>query len=268
MKELKVKWASEHKPTSIPYHYDAPLFSLLGKKENDEYSQVSAWHTCRETFSNEVGRISGGRDFPISSLQRQLQAKSTTRHLSLLVCYTNTKEDIRTESTELWMKESLRIVNIFEQYLGWSRSSLYEVDRRTYPIQKCTIFAFTSSAKWLRCPQLLSLYMLLLRLGRATDYVKDNLCGIDDINRLENVYHPIMHISRTQVQKDVKTFVRIAPELKCILDNATKLFFFRNIRLGYKENPGTFGITRLVNGQADPELKARFERLIKRKVNK
>lgn len=85
------------------------------------------------------------------------------------------------------MKNSLRIANIVEKELGWTKTKLYKGDLipatgdKRFPkmdkdtdeaLERTAIYMFIGSKKYMFAPHMLSLYLLFLRLGMNANYAK------------------------------------------------------------------------------------------------
>lgn len=262
MKTIQVKWNAVSSTTSSnPYYSPNPQFGWFGKKVGDHYLQASSWHGCRETLVSMVRRLHTATTVPTSF------TKIVTGSLRILVKFKSKGKDnapgFKTSENEVtkWMKESVRMVNIFEKYMGWPLTRLSRVSDQTICNKKLSsfrtiIFGLEGSGKWMRSPQLLSLYLLIIRLGRFHGCTKEAFKKIGDLIELSKV------ISATkkegQANDDAKFLRGIRPLLLTILDNRKTLFFRRSAKEHFTNNLGNYGITKLVNGTADKYLIDRF----------
>ena len=270
MKTIQIKWKSTCSPlTNCMYYTPNPQFSWFGVKDGDYYKQVTGWHGCRETFSNEVRRKLG---INYSSVQHP---DMTLKYLRILVLGKSEKGASKAKfaknlaNQNKWMKEGVRMVNILERKLGWSLSRLYKVEDKTLSgkylsNEKIYIHALTGSAKWMRAPQLLSLYLLFIRLGRF----HENTGVFTKFSDLGNLVKSLDKVPGKEGQgsRDVGYLRRIVKYLETILENRQELFFNRTIDQIYRHNDGMNGINSLVSGDADPTMKSSWLKIKRAKT--
>lgn len=266
MKEIQIRWNQCNSPLSSgPYYTPNPAFAWFGQKERDAYHAVTGWHGCRETFVGEYKR-----KFGVSGYTKGYE-KMTTRYLRVLVKFKSEKQRgqtgfrSRVRVTNRWMKESVRMLNIIEKYLGWSLTKLYRVKDKMLGGKKISnecvvVYALTGSSKWLRAPQLMSLYLLFVRLGRFGESTRV-FKSMDDLNAL---YKSIKDSrSDGQGSQDRDYFYKIKGKLKLALDNRKKLFFTRPMAKLYTANNGWHGINNLLaKKDADQNTKKRWNEIL------
>jgi hypothetical protein len=274
MKTIQIKWDNNQSPMAAsPYYSPNPAFAWFGKKQGDAYLQITGWHGCRETFANELRHVLVNQPAQIV----HPYTKMTTRQLRILVKFKSEKQKkaagfkTREGQVTKWMKESVRMVNIFEKYMGWPLTRLSRVSNQTLGKKKLStyytvVFAIQGSAKWLRAPQLLSLYLLIIRLGRFYTVTKKAFKSMDDLNELSKAIS--VRSQEGQANGDAKFFRGIKPHLLTVLDNRQTLFFYRTAREHFHYNDGFTGITKLVNGTADTDLVNRFNEAKRRSKEK
>jgi hypothetical protein len=251
---VTIKWTQQHHP-SRSYPGDGLLFCWLGTPRNKTYQQSSTWHGCRETFTGELKRQVTG------TAKEVVNNKIDTRRLRIAVMrrskVVNKSDSEKKDAFDTnWMCEAMRILNLFEKKLGWSLTSVAKVKGHSVHTDGSNIFVFAASCKWLRSPQLLSLYLLLLRLCRNKSFKKMN--NFDD---LPKVYDELLVIAGSN--EDAKHFVLVYKYLHTILENCDELFFQRTIKTAYTLNQANYGITSMICGIADPTTINRFEKLKK-----
>jgi hypothetical protein len=142
---------------------------------------------------------------------------------------------------------SQKLVNHWEKRHGWLLTKLYEVDTEG-DIQSGLYMAIGSS-KWQRTPHYLSLYMLMLRLGRSG--LKDGPWETPTaiMNRLNTFARgntiDSMHVQNTITKWDVF----LANQSKLVGKKSMKDMFSRN-RLAHHSSGRCEGITTLCNGSS------------------
>ena len=222
--------------------------------KNKFYKQATSWHSCRETFCDELRKWAyrgGGYNNNIN-----------TKRLRIAVLKKHPKQNMSSadyaaarRNNERWMKESIRLVNVLEKHVGWGLTTISKVENKgpgnkRLSDERTTIWLLTGSAKWMRSPQLLSLYMLVLRLGRfyKTTKVYKNF---DDLKKLEVALRAIISSIKGQGNSDIAWFIKTFEDWGTVLDNHRKLFFKNSLTDNFKLNEGVNGISELVRGHAD-----------------
>jgi hypothetical protein len=270
MKTIQIKWQSNYSPiTSCPYYTPNPQFSWFGVKKGAYYKQVTGWHGCRETFSNEIRRKLG------VNYSSGHNPDMTFKYLRILVLGKSEKGASKAKfnkglaNQNKWMKEGVRMVNILERKLGWSLTRLYKVEDKTLSgkflsNEKIYIHALAGSAKWMRAPQLLSLYLLFIRLGRF----HENTGVFTKFSDLSKLVNSLKNVPGREGQgaRDVDYLKRIEKYLEAILDNRQALFFNRTLRQIHGRNDGMNGINKLVSGEADPAMKSTWLKIKRAKT--
>ena len=142
--------------------------------------QASKFHYCRENLVCEIA------DFFRSSPYRQKQKnRIDVRKMRLLVlapwynhhchAYYNKKYEKalkeEREKTERSMQIGLKLVNHFEKMAKWPLTQLYRATYRYLP-EYSFMYLFIGSSRWMRSPHMVSLFVLLVRLGRIRDFEK------------------------------------------------------------------------------------------------
>jgi len=165
MAVVKIKWTNS--PSSM-YAANAPNFAWVSRAEGGERRQVSEFMTCRETF--------------IDRLRKQIESNNVVvpkNRVAFLVgraisydCTKITKERFQKRFYED-MRRAVRIANILEAHVGWTRTRMFATNG-TPTRRNAAAYLITGSAKWMRSPHLLSLYALIMRMGRFEAYDNAN----------------------------------------------------------------------------------------------
>jgi len=248
----KINWISGYNPKHC-YTSDSILFSWLTTPKKNVFLQVSNWHSCRETFVSEIPRALGvkkwrySRKLDLRRMRFAVIRKYTTK-------VTNFKKHI--DYDVKWMKNAKRILNLFEKYLGWGLTTVYRVDPECVGEDaNANVFVFSGSVKWMRSPQLMSLYLLILRLSRH--YHFQNIKSMDDFDKW-------MKKNVNRVDTDTMYLKAVYPYLFSILDNVKYLFFERSMKKNFTKQTGNHGINNMIKGIADDATIVRFNKIKKR----
>ena len=160
------------------------------------------------------------------------------------------------------MKNSLKIINIIEKSQGWSLSRLLKASNKSLLEAHCNVYIFTGSVKWLQAPQLLSLYLLIVRLGRF----KSEFKGFKKIADLETVYERVYSTCYNDFnKKDVSWFNKSWKWWSVMMDNHKELFFKRKLSTNYCLNHSSNGINDLIRGGGDDVMQRRWQKIIGKK---
>lgn len=237
-----------------PYASDTPYFAWA-KIVNGVYTQQCGWHACRETFTYDLvdSKFFGGTIFFMA--HRPPLPKSKTKDAGKL--------------TLAWTKSSLKLVHVIEKKLGWSltRVKRVEVGKSS---SKIAAYVYTASAKWKRAPQLMSLYLLLLRSARLKELSNINSykafeAGLDRIKTTIDKYNRLSFRAkaakgrpyRGQFMRDAKWLSLVKPQLGLLLDNVNTLFFARQAKVNYQDSLSSYGVNKLLSAKpaANPAVK-------------
>lgn len=277
MKMAKANWISKPK-SSLYYTSTAPSFSWA-KLNEGIYKQQGGWHTCRETFSEDL------TDWIKQSRKSKLSPRSTTM---FMIYRTEHGEKLKRKKGEYqklvdsWAKVSLKLVHAVEKKLGWALSRAKRLpaeDTSTYVAGH----VFTGSLKWKASPQLLSLYMLLLRAGtfkemsevgnyeelleamRAIRSEVNNHEAKMKAYRDEKGKHPGKRPYNARQWADAKHMLRLLPNMDLLLDNFDKLFFSQPVIDNYKVAAGHHGINGMIGGSggAPPRIRKLWKEIKK-----
>jgi len=163
MDEVKINWhcpGVQGWPPSTTYNNYRPQFSWASSLYKGEATQLTCWHGCRETFTSEVRRCFN------PAVRHNWKAKKDidTRRTRVLVLFK--KPDMKSrpslhKEAETQIKEAVRVLNIIERHMKWPKSKAFRVKDDS---KESSCFLLTGSGKWMISPQLVSLYLLIVRL--------------------------------------------------------------------------------------------------------
>jgi hypothetical protein len=273
-----IEWSSKQSPEAVIYANDSVKFAWLSKPTEDgKYKIATNWHSCRETFIYELYRISKN-DKDASKLidLRRTRVAVVRKHGILKIDgkvalpKNDGTDDGKTideyyDGDIKWMKASLRILNIIEKTQGWGLSQL----KLATDIDYCratgaALFVFNSSVKWMRSPQLLSLYLLIIRLGRF----HGEFSNFEGFNDLKKIYKKISTIKITEHSGNVdrQFFMRSFKMWELMLDNHRNLFFKKSLLKNHLDNRSSWGIDELEKLNATKEIKELWSELKKQEA--
>ena len=243
-------------------------FRWLDKMSGGAYQILDVWHECRETFAARFKVVYDERYNLSSNIDKGTLRYMDRRKLRLLVhIHTNEKKVL--DAFEGEIKNAKRIINAFEKYLGWSLTTVREAKDKDGFYGKSSTkmkgndralgYVLAASSKWMRSPQLISLYLLLIRLGRLKGYVED----FKDFSDLHKIVKKIKgkettgrtfadrirrELDNYQTGSDAYYLCSIYKKLPLMLDNVNEVFFKSTRANNFRENVWNWGITLLLNG--------------------
>jgi hypothetical protein len=171
-----------------------------------------------------------------------------------------------------WMLRAVKTLNVIEKYLGWSLSTVLKdtSEEVTDKTVRANVYVFNASAKWLRAPQLMSLYLLIIRLSatkalyRATSVTE----LMEKLSKLD--YDKLVGNEKVDFREEDDTYAQgLSYYLQPLLDHVGELFFKRNIYKNYKEQNGCCGVNGLLENKTfggDEYIKRKFAELVNSKV--
>jgi hypothetical protein len=284
--ELFGKSYGQSQKLNIHAQYTGPAYKFrwLDKMSGGAYQVLDVWHECRETFSARFKVVYDERyNFSSSSDKGTLRYMDRRKFRVLVHVYSSEKKTL--DDFEGDIKTAKRIVNIFEKYLGWSLTTVREAkDKEGFYGKSSTKmkgnnralgYVFVASSKWMRSPQLISLYLLLIRLGRLKDYLKD-FKAFSDLHKVvekikgkdsNSAYADRIRreLGDYQTGNDASYLCRMHEKLPLILDNVKEVFFKSTRAKNFRENAWNWGITSLLNSdRASKDIISRWKDIEKK----
>jgi len=244
--------------------YSFSLFSVV----DGVNKQFGGWHGCRETLANVL--CAYHRE-PKKWIYDVLPSLRATR---LIVASRTAKVNYEEQAAEMkkQMIQALKALNVFEKGLGWSLSKLAVVSNEDLPEKGLSCYAFTGSVRWSRSTQLLSLYLLIIRLCRLPELFAD-FKSVDDLNSINRSFSSLLKENRTMYNKyatDFSYLGTIIPSISLILKNVDRLFFANTMKENLSSSQSYHGISSLVRFAAKPALLKTYRELLEemKKVDK
>lgn len=257
MKSVNVSWRTNSNPKSCIY--PGSVFSFAwAKRTLGKVEQVSPWHTCRETFGSEYIRY---------HKKHLTTNKLDTRKTRILLAIKHEGKMLATRINEddVERKRSLRILHVVEGALGWSLSQLHKVaDAKTLDDNNMTCYLFEGSAKWIQSLPLMSLYALMLRLGRLNESVmfksmEDWKAFVSAVQKNKRNY------GARQESSDCIKLIEIGKHVPTVLKHVDDLFFFRKAAENFKECTSSIqGIQQFVTNHCGEEFMKRWAKAKKK----
>lgn len=140
--------------------YSGFSFGLADVNEK-EVEAFGGFHTCREGL---LSKISSDTD-NINTDKAYMLLKWEAGSKNALEAEDITKNNL---SNQKWIETSLKLLHLYEKIAGWPLTKMYRV--KTDNGDNTKLYYCISSRRWIKAPYLMSLYVLLVRIGRF-DYL-------------------------------------------------------------------------------------------------
>jgi hypothetical protein len=241
--------------TDTDTYDDSYYFSFCSSRNK----QISSQHSCRECVIQVLV------EHHCESVYGKMK-NFDPRWTRILVSKMNF--DLDRDIVRKDMLRSLKILHHFEDLAGWTKSNVYVVGDYS------EFYLFRGDPKWQRSPYTLSLYLLLIRLGRFDEFDRFNThVGFTKAwnvvyrkrtkEALYDTEHPL-HDCRFLNRKTLKRSVFLLKYFPKVFGDRPSREFFAAV---YRKNVGYFGegihdLCRLKI--ADKKLERSFRKLCKR----
>ena len=253
MKEVRINWLNDHKPEAPHYVLSKPEVALLNWTGPGTFEQVAGFYGCREFFTEDLINY-----FKDPGKWRKPKPNFKRLRTCWMLNYSNdssvtTKLRFK-KNFESKMQNSVRLLHIFERHLGWSLSKVFAAGPQNYMkknrMQACVL---SSSIKWARSTQLLSLYLLIARAAHSKNFFK-NFKSMDDFKAV---------FSKSSEVHDILLLKKMKWHIPVILKHHNKLFFDRPMKEHYKKSSYTQGISSFTqnNPKCHSALKEKWIRI-------
>ncbi len=235
-------------------------FAACSEIKEGSVKQLCSFHTCREAYIGEVMNLINGENGNGEGYSTRKTTLMIWQHIG-----DNNKNKLPSfaegkpleEHTTIALKAGIQIVNRFADEGGWLKSKLYRV--KLPKSTKSIVHVIEGSRWWSTAPQTLSLYLLLIRLGRRPEL------------RKIKINTPIKEVVKTlkKMSKDGKdSYHIIKPELwPMLIRNRSDIYKNRKFSTNFSRVSGeTDGLRCLTLGECgDTIIQKRFDKLKKDK---
>jgi len=215
MKELKVIWTSEYGLRQNTEYASDYRFCLLERVRNGVVAQITDLVFCREVFIEDLYDLVD--DGEVGFLNKPIMvcvSKDNRSNVSDPVYKATSREIIKQ------LTSAVRALNVMEKHLGWKLSTLYKC--KSPALRKNDTHAFTvvGSKRWLKSSALISIYLLMLRLGKFGVA----LSKIKKVSDLEKCAEFL--VDNHGKSSDTKLFLESYKYWRLVLENYRKLFCY------------------------------------------
>lgn len=217
--------------------YNTYLFAWVNKNIDNVVNQVGGWHFCRELLISEIHRylrLNGYLIWPYS-----LEIDFT----QLKLCVRIRQSSTNLVELEKNFDEIVRVLNIFENKYNWPTTEILKF--RDLENTSLNVI-FLGPKEWLVAPQILSLFLFIVRLVGNQRKIFEEFKNVEDLKKIATLFHK--NCCRTE---DVKSFLDIYHAWPAVFNNYDILFntegsFEKSLIHNYTENTHFNGIHNLI----------------------
>jgi len=236
----------EHMEKTDPYASTQFRFSPCSKIVKGATEQLTTLIGCREGYIGSIRRHYNG----------ELLMPGYSTEKTTLLAYANPGSS--TKQYEAWSKNtiaaSLALVNHFEREYGWYLSKAFKAKLDVK--SKGIVYIFQGSRWWSTAPMTVSLYLLLIRLGRRAD-----------VQALGNKFSTDVLVKTLIKNADKQSmtdgyYLKNVEKWPVLLKNRAKIFKSRKFETNFNSAGSSDGIFRLTRDETgDSVVQKRFNDL-------
>jgi len=254
MKEVKLLQhnRNNHYAHNVTNERTGLSFAWIGKSDKSgEFQVLSELAYCREIFISSLWRRIIQIEESYSNLLYNPKISvneiiPATRVRVMVRCVSQRNTD-----SDEFPTRAKRVLNIFEKYLGWRPTTISKskdsIDHLIFNEYKKKIqaheYLFEFSKKWTRSPELLSFYLLIVKLCQFNMW--DNFNNLVDIPSVVSKAKVIPTHESELKRCFVKTYKFWLP----VLDRVDELFMRQSTLKNFEFYDNTYGFHRFVFGQ-------------------
>jgi len=219
------------------YNKDAMLFAWA-RKYKDKINIITTFEKCREEFTDqfmeclERDRLDSKSYKGIHTTNRRIN-KERTQFVILIDKYNCRKR----------IESAMNILNIIEEHYGWEKTNAYYVKSKSTTTSMNTIIFFDGCIKRIKSPHMISLLTLIIRSGKADNFVKQKTFKslIGNIKKISNDLHIDIKLDGTYTpyKKDIINLCCLLRYTKVLMGDYNNLF--RGFNKRYFCDEGEYG---------------------------
>ena len=249
------------------YGFNNVKFAICTPPKDRLVDSITQFHGCREEVVKKIRAELSRKKPRIDQKKTRLlmYGRHTIDPRKGREAYN--EEHCKAEGADFYRKAlvGLALVNYLEKEHNWAPTKLYKIDPE-YNLQD-SIYMFVGSPKWQKSPHYLSLYMLMLRLG------KSGITMVTDEKRRTAAYMAgKLATYSTSGKYDSSHIKNVIGKIDLLLSNQNVLIgrkpmkeMFSVARLGHGNNGFNEGITSLCTGNSyDLMLSYKFQDLCRK----
>jgi hypothetical protein len=247
------------------YSFNGIMFCLVDKAAEGKYLQATTFQECRDSIvSAAKSAIATPGSYGLYSQNGASVSVDRTRVAVFFKrswhknCWT---KKTRNERIDRYIACSKKIVNFFERMSGLKRTVIYEAKVDVPDTSR--FFVFEGSGEWMRAPAMLSLYLLLIRCGKFTEFEEfetfsDFMKITTKLNEERKEFRQLSFHERTygdhrmsrwpfSSHDDIGYLIGFGDKIPVLMKNRRKIFTRK--REDYFRNMSSFeGIQKFVQG--------------------
>jgi len=215
--------------------------------------KASSFTQCREGLCGHLRNSWDGSPYGVVGLDKRKTRVLVYRRLSVSAAANVKREN---NKVALEMAIGKKLLNHFEKLAGWPASTVHKVSHGGDA--RSPMYLFTSTVKWMKHPAMLSMYCLLIRLGRWHELkgFKTHKGFLSAANKIAERSPGSGTSSRTG---DIRYLRSSLKYMKLIVKNFAYLFKGRNTSTCWKGQSSSEGLHQLCRGATlDKTMKKRF----------
>lgn len=208
------------------YSFEKMEFAYASAVENNAVMPCTPFEGCRESVTGLL------RDQLMGTKQWDCHEIPLNKARFLLYFRHPGEKVNRSAAQERFRKvvfAGVKLANAYESKLGWPLTKMYKVEIIQKISTKNTFFYIVGSRRWIKAPALLSLYLLLIRLGHHHVIQKKAFKTYD------TAFETLKTIcKRGSLPTDLFYFKMHGDQWMLVLENYNKLFKKRTIKDLYR----------------------------------
>lgn len=231
-------------------HYGSvnPEFAFASCSSTDGCPrQVGEFYNCRESLISSMRYKYYGRILT-DICDTELWLFARTLYNSFVTSMKRFEQHAKADTE--WMKNAEKVINIFERDLGFEPSTFERVVDPMLDKVKTVVFLIRGPQQWVSMPQMISIFVLLVRLSKSDIWNEfERMSDIDGVLlRAEKIAGLN---SGTRLAEDARHLLRIGDNLALFLNNLQTLRGRRDNSKIFKASRGCHGISSLLDEEAD-----------------
>lgn len=252
MCEPKVNWLTSFKPSTVyPNHVGLYLTWLSPPKEG-VFDQATNWCQCRDIMIEHLYCQFANKPF-----KSEVKIATDNIYIVALRKYVDKETcDSYLQMDKNWLFGAKNILNKLEEQMNWSLTEIQELSEDNN--KSCRLFFISSSQKWMQAPQLLSLYLLIIKISKYKQ--TQSLKSVKQLHKID------FQGKTATTGSTIGYFQKVQPFLWKIINNVDKLFFYTPQKDMFINQKPWYGINNLITGKADREVLNRFKKVMEEGV--
>lgn len=227
--------------SSYHWYYSGMVYAAIlpiSAEKGTVRLKTKNFYTCREDVAHYHARLRSGR------LKENSNWFTKTCVLHFI------KQNGMTKDYAAGAEAAVKTTNVIEKTYGWPLTRVYKCE--VEDISKTNLFFyFEGPGKWIKSPQLLSLYLLILRMGYHLGPPSSKEKRTE-LHRKRSIKSVLDFWNKQGGTTDISRFKIVSGDIEKLLNNFDKLFRDRSMHALY--SPGGYvkneGIEKFLRGHS------------------